>query len=227
MLNYKHLSFGEIDDIFKKAKQYSNTKIAKSITRKERKSLATKRHISRSKGLQFTEYPLKINNLISIIMYCDYTDLSRDFTMSFRKTHQFQLLTQIKKHNAKYYHMSKILKDTISQFGQYYNDRHDNPGGNGLLSALYGPFYCGMSVVLNLSQFNMFLHSPLSTSMHLEVALKFSGEKGMLLEMNNESGDCRRLRGMDVSWLSRYREEDERYAYICYTSFVYLLALNT
>ena len=42
-------------------------------------------------------------------MYCDFSDLSRDFTLSFRKS-RFELISQIKKRNQKYYHWSKILK---------------------------------------------------------------------------------------------------------------------
>lgn len=41
-----------------------------------------------------------------------------------------------------------------------------------------------------------------------------SGNQGMILEFNNATVRCRDLRGMDVSWLSRYKEEDERYDYM-------------
>ena len=34
-------------------------------------------------------------------MYCDYGDLSYDFTVSFRKAHPFQLVSQIKVKNEK------------------------------------------------------------------------------------------------------------------------------
>ena len=53
----------------------------------------------------------------------------------------------------------------------------------------------------------------ISTSGQLEVALKFSGERGMILEMDNSKGDGRLLQGMNCSWISRYKEEDERYLY--------------
>ena len=104
-------------------------------------------------------------------MYCDYTELSREFTLSFRKLHPFESLQKIKKRNAVYYHWSKGLKDVMKHYGQHYN----SGGKRGLLPKLKGPFYCGMSVVLKMSQFRMFIHSPISTSLQIMVATKFAG----------------------------------------------------
>jgi len=192
-LNYKHLQFYQVKKIMIKAKEYHNTNIARSM------KAGTYPEIYRRGDA------LSIDSLICMIMYCDYTDLSTDFTLSFRKSNPFQPLSQIKKHNSFYYHWSKILRQTIYDYGQSYRK------GNGLLSKLRGPFYSGMSVVLTLSKFAMYINSPLSTSVHLEVAVKFADQEGMILEMDNNAGFSRAVRGMDVSWLSRYREEEERY----------------
>ena len=190
MLNYKYLQRDEVKTIMIKAKEYLDTSIAKSMTNRG--------------GIKRSGNPLQLNHLICIILYCDYTELSRDFTISFRKSHQFQLLKQIKKHNSIYYHWAKTFQQLIKQYGQKY------AMGNGHISKLKGPFYCGMSVVLNVPQFNMFIHSPSSTSVHIQVSLKFSGNNGMILELDNSSGQCQDVRAMDVSWISRFREEDER-----------------
>ena len=64
-----------------------------------------------------------------------------------------------------------------------------------------------------MPQFNIHLYSPTSTSVRIEVALRFFGESGMILEMNNCKGAGRILQGMDCSWFSRYPEEDERYVH--------------
>ena len=153
MLNYQHLERDEVKNIMIKAEQYLNTGIAKSITNRG--------------GKKWGGDKLQLNHLISIIMYTDYTELSRDFTVSFRKSHQFQLLHQIKKHNSMYYHWAKTFRNLIKEFGQNYKK------GNGDLSNLVGPFYCGMSVVLNIPEFNMFINGPLSTSLQIQVSLKF------------------------------------------------------
>ena len=181
MLNYQYISKKEVDQIFVKAKEYKNTNMAKSL--------------NYGTGI-------KEDNLICIILYCDYSDLSRDFTLSFRKSHSFQLLSTINQHNSRYYHWSNTLRDTVEEYGK-----------NNIDDDFCGPFYCGMSIPLLLSQFNMFIYGPLSTSVHIEVALKFSGEDGMILQMDNDRGDAIDLKGFDVSWISRYKEEDERYVY--------------
>ena len=191
MLNYQHLDHESYENVLAKAKIYIQTNIAKSLKTK------------------WSKTPISINNLICIILYCDYSNLSSDFTRSFRKIHQFEVLSHIKQRNSYYYHFSKILKETIYTYGQC-NGIYGS-GGNGLLPVLKGPFYCGMSVVLNISQFNMKLLSPTSTSVELSVAIKFSGNNGMILELNNVDGDSRYVMGMDCSWISRYKEEDERY----------------
>ena len=67
-----------------------------------------------------------------------------------------------------------------------------------------------MSIVY-ISKFSMFVYCPLSTSTHIEVAMKFSGQQGMILEMDNSKGWGQHLNGMDCSWISRYKEEEERY----------------
>ena len=153
ILNYKHIVNSEYFDITDKAEQYLQTVIVRKMK---------SRLLDRSMG---------INDLICIIMYCDYTELSREFTLSFRKLNPFESVQKIKKRNAVYYHWSKGLKDVMKHYGQHYN-----PGGtNGLLPKLKGPFYCGMSVVLKIPQFRMFIHSPISTSLQIMVATKFAG----------------------------------------------------
>ena len=64
---------------------------------------------------------------------------------------------------------------------------------------------------MNMPQFCIHLFSPTSTSVHLEVSMKFAGEEGSIIEFGNRTGDARYLYGLDVSVISRYWEEDERY----------------
>ncbi len=98
---------------------------------------------------------------------------------------------------------------------------------------LTGPFYTGISVLVYISEFNIRLCSPTSTSIHIEVAIKFSTEEGCILQFNNPTPkygytQYSYLRCFNVSWLSRYKEEDERFVWIviylfwCLLYFVYL-----
>ena len=153
ILNYSFIESCDYSDILNKAQQYIHTEIAKS-----------------TKSRVLKQNSMKINDLICLIMYCDYTELSRDFSLSFRKLHRFELLEQTKARNAKYCHWSKGLRHVIQHYGQ-----HNNKGGeNGILSKLEGPFYCGMSVMLKIPQckFQIYIKSPISTSTKLPVAVK-------------------------------------------------------
>ena len=83
---------------------------------------------------------------------------------------------------------------------------------------LIGPFYCGMSVLMTLPSFAIRLCSPTSTSKQIHVAIKFSGDNGIIMQFNTPNTDgFKTLRAFDCSFISRYKEEDERYDTI-YTS---------
>ena len=51
---------------------------------------------------------------------------------------------------------------------------------------MYGPFFTGMSWIMPISNFNIILYSPTSTSVHIEVAMIFGGESGMILEFEDQ-----------------------------------------
>ena len=99
--------------------------------------------------------------------------------------------------------MSKLLRETVTVYGQDYD--------KGLRD---GAYYCGMSTTMTMPQFAIKLFSPTSTSCHIEVSMKFSGESGIIIEFHNEGGYAAYVRGLDVSMISRFREEDERYRYL-------------
>eukprot|EP01084_Bolivina_argentea_P011998 22480_1 len=75
-----------------------------------------------------------------------------------------------------------------------------------------GPFFCGTSIVMTIPSFNLRLNGPVSTSMHIEVAVKFSDRnRGAVMQLDNpltlqHQGLC----GFNLSWISNFPEEDER-----------------
>ena len=69
------------------------------------------------------------------------------------------------------------------------------------------------------------LNGPTSSTKSIEVATRFGGDKGMLIEFDNSKGHARFAKGFDVSWISRYgSQEDERYKlhYMCIFSTFYV-----
>ena len=140
--------------------------------------------------------PLGLDNLISVILYCDYTALCSDFSSTFRKTNPWETISNIKHRNRKYWWLSKTLRETVELFCHW---------------RATDTYYTGMSYVMYLPSFSIRLCSPISMSVHLEVACKFSGENGLIMQLNVTRVMQRGARAFDCSWLSRYREEDERY----------------
>merc|ERR1712228_38342 len=78
-------------------------------------------------------------------------------------------------------------------------------------NSVKGPFYCGVNKVMVLPQFNLRLCAPTSTTMHIEVAHKFATRNGTVIQLNNNSDPYYdQLRLFNISWLSRFKDEDER-----------------
>ena len=123
---------------------------------------------------------LTISNVISIILYCDFSDLSSDFSATFRPLRPSEPLSSIKKRNQKYWWLSRTLRETVQYFGNYreYDQKHRKWKN-------CGPFYCGLSAVIYLPEFSTRLCSPTSTSVATEVATRFAGDDGIVVLNNN------------------------------------------
>ena len=88
----------------------------------------------------------------------------------------------MKKRHQKYVHLSRILRDTVNKYGS----------NNQMMKSkdsLLGPFYCGMSMIMTIPEYSIKLLSPTSTSLQIAVSVKFSGDKGIIIEFNNIKGD--------------------------------------
>ena len=152
---------------------------------------------------------LGISNLFSLILYTDFTDLSSDFSRCFRKIYSFETFQNVKRRNSYYWWWSKILRETVELYGTTFDADARNTG-------LEGPFFTGLSFVMNIPQYGIKLNSPSSTSLHIEVATKFAGDGGIIIELDIGKSDflMKELRGFDCSWISQYKEEDEMYVYV-------------
>merc|ERR1712228_902760 len=149
-------------------------------------------------------------NLIAIILYTDYSAHCSEFSASFRRLSPFEHLEVTKKRNAMFWWMAKTLRETVELFGQCRcGDMNDNE--DTFINQQYGPFYCGVNKPMIIPSFNIRLNAPTSTTMQIEVALKFGGRNGTIIQLNNDShGKYDNLRAFNVSFISRYPSEDER-----------------
>ena len=152
---------------------------------------------------------MSINHLIAIICYTDFTELCTKWTSTFRSIYFGESQQSMKLRQEQFYHLSKYLYQIVQYFGEYC---HGIKYGFGVYSwsDVDGPFFCGMNRKMPFNSFNIKLNGPTSTSRHREVALRFSGEQGILIQFNNSGLKKNHRVGLfDASWISRFKEEDE------------------
>lgn len=138
----------------------------------------------------------------SMVMYCDFTKLCTLFSKSLRKNKWNDELEDVKARNAKFYHFSKSLRELVTYFGSYGEDDDANGKVN-------GPFFSGVSVVLNISEFSIGFNTPTSTSKTLEIAWRFAGPEGMVITVGNSKPFGYRQPLFNATWISNFVEEDE------------------
>eukprot|EP01084_Bolivina_argentea_P101404 181815_1 len=123
-------------------------------------------------------------HLMCIILYTDWSSLCTEFSATFRKDKEFEPLEFVKKRHSYYYHFGKGLTEVVNSFGI------DGIGAirNGIWrgDGEPGPFYCGLSVVINMPSFAIYLKGPCSTTKNIEIAITFAKRDGMIMELQND-----------------------------------------
>ena len=211
VLNSKHLDVAEFNEfIVDKAKRFIASARCKAIRCREFNRFGIKGPTR--KDFVIGEFnndgaPLNREHLHALFLYTDWSTLSTAFSASFRAAHRGERLESIKARNGKFHHFAKRLKELVICFGK-------NGGGAahviGRIETFRGSFYCGMSVVLNIPQFTIRLYGPTSTSLHIEVAMRFGGTNGMIIELSNKFHPAIYERFFECEWLSAFPEESER-----------------
>ena len=133
-----------------------------------------------------------------VVAYCDLTEFCTAYSATFRSEFVGESVESIKKRNQSFFNISKGLREAVECFGNNGEDRDRKESG---------PFYCGMNCLLLLTQFGIRLNGPTSTSKCRAVAIRFAGEEGIVLKMNN---DNEYLSFFDCVPFSQFPEEQER-----------------
>ena len=149
--------------------------------------------------------PLSPRHIQAIILYCDFTEICREFSESLRKCQWDETFEDVKDRNGSFYHFSKSLRELTTYFGTDGSGFMNSTDGAGVK----GPFYCGVSVVLNISEFSIGFNTPTSTSKTREIAWNFAGGYGMVLKLGNEVGNSEYEALFNATWISSFVEEDE------------------
>eukprot|EP01084_Bolivina_argentea_P224276 379296_1 len=140
----------------------------------------------------------KIENIIVLILYCNFDNLSHQFSTTFRKVKSDETVHELIKRNQEYHHFSKILCNTVMAFGTT------------LIKSKVKKFYHGCSKLI-FTKFCAEFYGPISTSTHIEVATLFARNNGIILELTKNNGlRCGGLTYFDCSWISKFGGENER-----------------
>ena len=142
---------------------------------------------------------LRPEHLHALFLYTDFTKFCTEFSRSFRETSESVSIEDVVASNPKYFYTAKALREMVTLFESCGADDNE-----------YGPFYCGLNCVLNIPQFAVSFQCPTSTTKTKEIAIRFAGESGMMMVMNNKGVESQYERFLNAQWLSCYPEEDER-----------------
>eukprot|EP01084_Bolivina_argentea_P128585 227263_1 len=183
------LTYNQFLKSLKKANQYINTDYARTISANEYQDRYL--HYSIKPGT-----PLRVSNLLAIILYTDWSILCTEFSKTFRKIQFYEPMSAVKARNSEIAHWARIFRETVEGFGDSVWTFDDY-------------FYCGVSSVMPMPEFNIRLRAPTSSSKHLEVASHFAGVEGMVITLCCTDMYVGDRMTFDCSWLSRYKDEAE------------------
>lgn len=145
--------------------------------------------------------PITKKHLMSLILYCDFSDLSTAFSATFRLNHVFEDIESLKRRHSEFGHFARLLVETVNDFGI---DGYVKSGGE------QGPWYCGMNCPMNIGSYAIRLDGPCSSSDKLVVSLNFADQNGMILKLNNDTYDGKWQHFFNCSWISAFLGESER-----------------
>eukprot|EP01084_Bolivina_argentea_P207850 354546_1 len=158
-------------------------------------------------SISFRTQPLEYNyrntndymskeNIVSMMMYCNYTTLQYEFSKTYRidngKNHTF------------FYHLGKNLNTVIKKFGTTCETGSVHTFYDGIGQPLLFPELIYKYVPSD----GIAIHGPLSTSSSFEVAANFTNyNNGMVIKFTHAKQS--KTKYFHASWLSDYGNEDE------------------
>eukprot|EP01084_Bolivina_argentea_P076310 138300_1 len=113
---------------------------------------------------------VKLKQLLTIMMYCNYDHLSYEFSKTYRRIKQTETKKDVKNRHSEFCHTAKHLKQICHSFGTSAEAKHS--------------FYHGVNEqLLFVIQYKHYILGPLSTSTSFEVAVRFAGNnQGLVVE---------------------------------------------
>eukprot|EP01084_Bolivina_argentea_P189771 326284_1 len=177
------LSIHQFDIEYAKAVAHFNTTFCKQ------------HFVIKQKNHAYDKWNFCIDHVLSLMVYCNYTNLQYDFSKTYRTFNG-------DKHSC-FYHMGKSLKNAIHQFGTILIDSKCFTFYHGMGEHLIFPQYIGLYVD------GICINSPLSTSTSFEVAMGFTNNNNGLIVEFGDTDKVNSIKYFSAAWLSDFASEKE------------------
>eukprot|EP01084_Bolivina_argentea_P194680 334059_1 len=230
--NIARISYGQWNNEYRKASLYRAMhycrKIISEIQQHPHPHLNTEKF-----GIANGEQ-ISINHLISIIIYCSYSHLSAKFSETFRRLKKTNDTKQeeevklndisslrnincavendnsLKQRNSNFYFLSKYINEAVNIYSKQSKDVD------------MMRFYHGIDKEMIFNSMKGFMYQPLSTTSVYEVAINFSMNSGMVVEINCHPNS----RYFDCAWISDYPSERELLFISCGQPLIFVNITN-
>lgn len=136
--------------------------------------------------------PISCMHIMSIMVYCNQDLLQRKFSETYRLKKGNESIDSLKDRHSNYAHFGRLLRESIDCFTMEEESKQ--------------PFYHGISVESHFESIQAFFNGPLSTSTDYSVAVNFTGNVGMVLELREPFGHSK---FWECMYLSDYANEQE------------------
>lgn len=192
ILNNNHYALNQIkyNHIIRKTEKMMNSLYAKSLSA----NFIKDHHYGIDHGS-----PFKIDNMLSIVLYCDYDILSQALSNTFYPIRINEQLFSIKKRHSVFRNWSKLLRETVDYYGIS-------------TSSLSNNLYIGCYNNIIISSLSIRIRAPTSTSKKIQVALRFINDikNGIILKLShNKYIKSIDLKTFPCNWISNFKGENE------------------
>eukprot|EP01084_Bolivina_argentea_P000687 1269_1 len=136
--------------------------------------------------------PISLSHIISLMIYCNFDSFQYYFSKTCRRIDDETDL-ELKHRHSYYFYVAKLIREAVELFGTKVND--------GTIRS----FYHGIDDIMYFSQVSAFIYGVLSTSSSIEIAIQFSRNTGMVVELYPHSV----VKYFDCVLLSEFGNEKE------------------
>eukprot|EP01084_Bolivina_argentea_P198482 339853_1 len=136
---------------------------------------------------------ISLHHIISVLLYCNYSDLCYKFSMTYRKATKYESNKSVRNRHTNYWNMGKYLRESVEVFG---NRRI--LVGTKFSETDIKYFYHGISTDMLFNNCHAKIAGPTSTTISEEVSTIFATEAGIVLKLWNDKslnffGDCKNI----------------------------------